>query len=525
MKLDPTAFRYITKDEFRVLTAVEMGMRNHDLVPTPLIESIAKLNRGGTHKILSNLLRLKLVGHDCKNYDGFRMTYGGYDFFALRALVARGVIKGVGRRIGVGKESDVHVAQGANGEVYALKLHRLGRISFRRIKEKRDYLRHRTHGSWMYMARLAAAKEFAYMKALKDEGFPVPTPIDCNRHCVLMTFCNAVPMYRLLELSKPHQVLERLMRLLVRLGRAGIVHGDFNEFNLMVDAEEKVTLIDFPQIIHLNHVNAGETFDRDVLSIREFFRRRIGIEVEKWPTYEEVVEENVASGGTCVLSNVVVDGVSKEDDALLVSALEGNRKANGERDVDQDEDEEDDDDSDDDADEDDDDAQDRPLKMADEEDVGFQGLVPEEGRHALGDVLEDEAVAAEAARSASSKSGGYVAAEAPVPKAVAEDGDIQDEESESRARRARKYALAQGAEPGDKQDEDEESDVDGEGEDEEGKVGQVSVHGAKKTRKRQNAKEARKNLQKQQKTKVAKPNCSKNKGAVAARHQIKEELR
>lgn len=27
--------------------------------------------------------------------------------------------------------------------------------------------RHRVHASWMYMAKLAAAKEFAYMKALK----------------------------------------------------------------------------------------------------------------------------------------------------------------------------------------------------------------------------------------------------------------------------------------------------------------------------------------------------------------------
>ena len=41
----------------------------------------------------------------------------------------------------MGKESDVHFAQGPDGELVALKLHRLGRISFRAIKEKRDYLR------------------------------------------------------------------------------------------------------------------------------------------------------------------------------------------------------------------------------------------------------------------------------------------------------------------------------------------------------------------------------------------------
>merc|ERR1712032_1048817 len=114
------------------------------------------------------------------------------------------------------------------------------------------------------MARLAAQKEFAYMKALNDEGFPVPCPVDQNRHCVVMSFVDAMPLCRIKHISNPSMVMERLMRLLVRLGRAGIVHGDFNEFNLMIDANLKVTLIDFPQIVHVDHPNAEEFFDRDV---------------------------------------------------------------------------------------------------------------------------------------------------------------------------------------------------------------------------------------------------------------------
>ena len=41
---------------------------------------------------------------------------------------------------------------------------RLGRTSFRKLKEKRDYHRHRHATSWIYLSRLAAMKEFAYMK-------------------------------------------------------------------------------------------------------------------------------------------------------------------------------------------------------------------------------------------------------------------------------------------------------------------------------------------------------------------------
>ena len=48
--------------------------------------------------------------HDGSKYDGYRLTNMGYDFLALRALIARGSISAVGSQIGVGKESDVFEA-------------------------------------------------------------------------------------------------------------------------------------------------------------------------------------------------------------------------------------------------------------------------------------------------------------------------------------------------------------------------------------------------------------------------------
>ena len=54
----------MTTDAFRVLTSIEMGMKNHDCVPIPLIVSLSNLRHGGVHKILSDLLRDKLVAHE-----------------------------------------------------------------------------------------------------------------------------------------------------------------------------------------------------------------------------------------------------------------------------------------------------------------------------------------------------------------------------------------------------------------------------------------------------------------------------
>eukprot|EP00798_Chlamydomonas_sp_ICE-L_P007102 gene7102-206_t len=44
MKLDANALRYLSRDHFRVLTAIEMGQKNHEIVPMALIDSISGLN-------------------------------------------------------------------------------------------------------------------------------------------------------------------------------------------------------------------------------------------------------------------------------------------------------------------------------------------------------------------------------------------------------------------------------------------------------------------------------------------------
>eukprot|EP00002_Diphylleia_rotans_P007770 TRINITY_DN17435_c0_g1_i1.p1 TRINITY_DN17435_c0_g1~~TRINITY_DN17435_c0_g1_i1.p1 ORF type:complete len:470 (-),score=105.60 TRINITY_DN17435_c0_g1_i1:82-1491(-) len=312
MRLDATMLRYLSKDDFRVLTAVEMGLKNHELVPAQLIESIAGLKRGGAYRGLQNLLKHKLVHHDSKKYDGYKLTYLGYDFLALRAMTNRGSVGFVGRQIGVGKESDVYIVANAEDEEMALKLHRLGRISFRTIKTKRDYLLHRKNASWLYMSRLAALKEYAYMKVLYDHGFPVPKPIDVNRHCVLMQLLKATPLCQVRDLANPGLVYSRLMNLILKFAQHGLIHCDFNEFNLLIDDDQNVFIIDFPQMVSTSHPNANEYFDRDVQCIRTFFSRKLGFEGSSYPIFERDVKKEIDLD-----TQVKASGFSKQQDEEL----------------------------------------------------------------------------------------------------------------------------------------------------------------------------------------------------------------
>ena len=298
MKLDAQVLRYMSKDEFRVLTAIELGMRNHALVPTPLISRIASLTPSLTLRLIRQLHGHKLIYHEAQLYDGFRLTYLGYDFLALHTLTQRGHLSALGHRIGVGKEADVYAATDAAGERVVLKVHRLGRISFRRIKEKRDYLAHRHSTNWLYLSRLAAQREWAHLQALSTAGFDVPHPIDHNRHVLLMSYIPALPLSQLrTPLTHPSRVYNALISTLLRLAAHGLVHCDYNQFNLLIHPHtERVTVIDFPQMVSVHHPNARAYFDRDVEGVRSFFKKRFGYEGGEVPDWDVDVRVEVDLG-------------------------------------------------------------------------------------------------------------------------------------------------------------------------------------------------------------------------------------
>eukprot|EP00095_Tigriopus_kingsejongensis_P008491 maker-scaffold18_size714446-snap-gene-6.30 protein:Tk08491 transcript:maker-scaffold18_size714446-snap-gene-6.30-mRNA-1 annotation:"serine threonine-protein kinase rio2-like" len=293
-KLNVSLLRYLEAGHFRVLCAVEMGMKNHEIVPLSLVASIAQVKSGGVTRTLRELTKHRLVSYERgQKYDGYRLTNAGYDYLALKSLTARESIASFGTQIGTGKESNIYVVANASGEQLCLKLHRLGRTCFRKIREKRDYHKSRKQMSWIYLSRISATKEFAYMKALYDRGFPVPRPIDFNRHMVVMELIQGHNLQNITEVDDPAELYDRLMNLLLKFANHGVIHGDYNEFNIMLTDDGKPIIIDFPQMVSTQHREAQFFFDRDVHCLREFFRRRFNYESELYPQFSDVVREDM----------------------------------------------------------------------------------------------------------------------------------------------------------------------------------------------------------------------------------------
>ncbi|GAA5970094.1 hypothetical protein JCM3765_006100 [Sporobolomyces pararoseus] len=383
MKLDATDLRYISGDAFRVLAAVEQGSKNHEVVPSPLIAQLSGARSGGVNKALGELAKKKLVAKvQNTKYEGYRLTYGGYDFLACRTFSKRDTIYSVGNQIGTGKESDIYVVADQDEQQMVMKIHRLGRMSFRAIKSKRDYLKKGQSASWMYMSRLAAIKEFAFMKVLYDHDFPVPKPIDQSRHCLIMELIDAFPLRQIASVPSPGALYSSLMDLIVRLARSGLIHGDFNEFNILIldhrtlaekDRDDETTeerdariardggidkpveielegeeyelrkqreregtllepvLIDFPQMVSTDHQDAEYYFNRDVDCIRRFFRRRFKYESNVYPKFTTNLQNGVREFDLDV--EVAASGFSKGERKVLedyMAELAAHDKENGE---------------------------------------------------------------------------------------------------------------------------------------------------------------------------------------------------
>lgn len=320
VKFDLNVLSYLENEDFRVLTAVENGMRNHEIVPVKLVGTLAEV-RSGTGKVLRNLCYNRLLSYERgKKFDGYRLTSLGFDYLALRVFRNRDVIDQVGNQIGVGKEASVYIARhSVKDERYALKVHRLGRTSFKTANTKRDYHKSKV-SNWLYLSRLAALREFSFMKLLHERGFRIPEPVDNNRHCIVMRWIDGTLLN---NISKDDEIdhrrlMEQLLTMILELAnKHGVVHGDFNEFNLLIDNQtNEPYLIDFPQMISTDHQLAKEYFERDVQCIVSFFERRFNYTVDEVPTFGEVDLDEQAES--------IVKSVARDENEMLNRYLEDN---------------------------------------------------------------------------------------------------------------------------------------------------------------------------------------------------------
>ena len=267
-------FRTLETEDLRVLQIIETAMSEHEFVPKEQVAKFSKLNleRDVDFRI-TRLNKLGIIYQMRGAYVGYTLNYAGYDCLAINALVKGGILEAFGKSLGVGKEADVFDALNPKGERIAVKFHRLGRISFRQTRRTRGYTPQ--HVGWLYQSRLAAEKEYKALSLLYPCKVSVPKPISQNRHVVAMGMIEGAELANWRRIPKPSTILGKILRNVRKAYlKAGVIHADLSEYNIMLKPNMGILIIDWPQYVTRDHPNAEQLLARDVQNILEYFRRK-----------------------------------------------------------------------------------------------------------------------------------------------------------------------------------------------------------------------------------------------------------
>lgn len=202
-----------------------------------------------------------------------------------------------------GKEADLFLIEravpGHKGTVLAAKRYRgtdhrdFTRSSLyeegRRTRRSRD-ARALAKGSAYGRALAAdhwAHAEFEALSRMYLAGAPVPYPVQVNGTELLMEFIGegttAAPrLAQVRDDGALPDLLDQVVEAMRVFARAGLVHGDFSPYNLLVH-QGRLVVIDLPQIVDaISNPNGLELLHRDCVNVADWFtRRRVPVNPEQ----------------------------------------------------------------------------------------------------------------------------------------------------------------------------------------------------------------------------------------------------
>ncbi len=282
-----SAVRELSDRHFNLLRTVEGFSEKGMLVTLRELSSITGLSEEYVSRLLTELHRYGLIWAPRGRSSGYVLNYAGLDALALRTMASRGILESMGERVGVGKEAEVYSAVTPEGLEVMVKFYKVGRQSltkYRRTKPLPSEV-----SFYLGASKVFASHEIEALRRLAGTEVPVPQPVYRNRHAVVMQRIDGRVLAKVKSLRRPEVVMEELLRAVGTAFRSGVVHCDLSAYNVMVDQEERIWVIDWPRWVRPDHPNARDYLRRDVRNVLDFFRRRFHVDVNPDDDAERVV--------------------------------------------------------------------------------------------------------------------------------------------------------------------------------------------------------------------------------------------
>ncbi len=211
---------------------------------------------------------------------------------SLETMIAKKKISRLAGVIKSGKEGQVHLGFGQEGEPIIIKIYLIETSSFQKMA---DYIKgdRRFYNIGTDKRRLVyawCAKEYRNLMKSYDCGVSVPKPIAFANNVLVMELIGdkdtPAPQLSDTEIENPKKMFAMVLEQMKKLYfKAGLVHADLSEYNILL-RDGKPVLIDMGQSVLIKHPMAGKFLERDVSNIVNFFNKQ-GLKLDPKKVMEE----------------------------------------------------------------------------------------------------------------------------------------------------------------------------------------------------------------------------------------------
>lgn len=209
-----------------------------------------------------------------------------FDNFTLRNLFrlsSQGHFDELKSPLFMGKESNVFSAIKKDGTYVLVKIHRLETSDFNKIYE---YIRYdsRFKGLEGHRRKIIFAwtqREYRNLMKAREAGVNVPTPYTFLQNILVMELIgedgSVAPTVKVQKPKDVKQFFDDMIKGLRKLHKAGLVHGDLSEYNIL-NWKEKPVFIDLSHTTTKESTNAKFLLERDITNLARFFNK-LGMKV------------------------------------------------------------------------------------------------------------------------------------------------------------------------------------------------------------------------------------------------------
>jgi RIO kinase 2 len=104
-----------------------------------------------------------------------------------------------------------------------------------------------------------------------------------------MGMIEGAQLYKYKDVGKPEKILKDILRNVKKAYlKAHIIHADLSEYNIILQPDGHLLIIDWPQAVKTDHANAAELLERDIKNVLVFFSRKFNIKLAEKEACEYV---------------------------------------------------------------------------------------------------------------------------------------------------------------------------------------------------------------------------------------------